>query len=37
MRELSGGLIQNETAIQETDESEPFQVHDTKKEKEEAI
>ena len=37
MRELSGGLIQNETDIQETDESEPSQVPATKAEKEEAI
>jgi hypothetical protein len=37
MRELSGGLIQNETANQETDDSEPSQIHATKTEKEEAI
>jgi len=37
MRELSGGLIQNETANQETGESEPSQVHTKKAEKEEAI
>jgi hypothetical protein len=37
MRELSGGLIQNESANQEKGGSELSQVHDTKKEKEEPI
>jgi hypothetical protein len=32
MRELSGGLIQNETDNQETVESEPSQIHATKAE-----
>jgi hypothetical protein len=37
MRELSGGLIQNESANQENGGSELSQVHGTKKEKEEPI
>ena len=37
MRELSGGLIQNETANQETSDSEPSLIHATKTKNKEAV